>query len=70
MTKVTREYTYVKTQPTLITAGVYFMRKEKGVAEDEMVRQHHRFNGQESEQTPGKPGVLQSLGLHNLETEQ
>ena len=28
-------------------------QKEKGVAEDEMVRQHHQLNGHESEQTPG-----------------
>ena len=39
-----------------------------------MVRQHHQLSGHESEQTPGKPGVLQSLGSqrvgHNLVTEQ
>ena len=28
-------------------------KKEKRVAEDEMFRQHHQLNGQESEQTPG-----------------
>ena len=28
-------------------------QKEKGVAEDEMVRWHHWFNGHEFEQTPG-----------------
>ena len=28
-------------------------QKEKGVAEDEMVRQHHQLNGHESEQTLG-----------------
>ena len=27
--------------------------KEKGAAEDEMVRWHHRLNGHGSEQTPG-----------------
>ena len=27
--------------------------KEKGVAEDEMVRQHHRVNGHEAEHNPG-----------------
>ena len=27
--------------------------KEKGIAEDEMVRWHHCLNGLESEQTPG-----------------
>ena len=46
------------------------MQKEKGVAEDEMVRQHHQSNGHESDQTPAEPGVLQSLRLHNLEIEQ
>ena len=34
---------------------------EKGVAEDEMVRQHHRFNGHEFEQTPGDSGGQRSL---------
>ena len=28
-------------------------QKEKGVAEDEMVREHHLFKGWESEQTSG-----------------
>ena len=28
-------------------------QKEKGMAEDKMVRKHHRLNGLESEQTPG-----------------
>ena len=35
--------------------------KEKGAAEDEMVRQHHQLNGHESEQTPGDSGGLRSL---------
>ena len=38
MTKVTREYTYVKTHQTLKIAEFYFMQKERGVAKDEMVR--------------------------------
>ena len=49
---------------------------EKGTAEDEMVGWHHRLNGHEFEQAlgddghhrlpgmiPGKPGMLQSMGL-------
>ena len=40
-------------------------QKEKGAAENEMVRQHHQLNGHEFEQTPQwrteEPGVLQSL---------
>ena len=28
-------------------------QKEKGAAEDEMVREHHRLNGHEFTQTPG-----------------
>ena len=31
-------------------------RKEKRAAEDEMVREHHQFNGHELEQTPGGSG--------------
>ena len=34
-------------------AGIDWRRKEKGAAEDEMVRQHHWLNGHEFEQTPG-----------------
>ena len=37
-------------------------KKEKGVAEDELVRWHHWLNGQEFEQTPGDSGVQKSLG--------
>ena len=36
-------------------------QKEKGVAEDEMFRQHRRLNGHESEQTPGDSGEQRSL---------
>ena len=35
--------------------------KEKRVAEDEMVRQHHCLNGCASEQTPGDSGGQRSL---------
>ena len=54
-------------------------QKEKGVAEDEMVRWHHWFNGHEFEQTPGDnegQGSLASCSSwsrrvgHNLGTEQ
>ena len=41
------------------------IKEEKGVTEDEMVRQDHRLNGHESEQTLGHSegqGVLQSIG--------
>ena len=31
-------------------------QKKKWAAEDEMVRQHHRLNGRESEQTPENSG--------------
>ena len=34
-------------------AGKDWRQKEKRVAEDEMVRQHHRLNEHELEQTPG-----------------
>ena len=33
--------------------GKDWRQREKGLAEGEMVRQHHRLNGHESEQTPG-----------------
>ena len=33
-------------------AGKDRRREEKGMAEDEMVRQHHRLNAHEFEQTP------------------
>ena len=34
-------------------AGKDWRQKEKGVAEDEMVRWHYQLNGHEFEQTPG-----------------
>ena len=49
------------------------------MAKGEIVRQHHRLNRHESEQTPGDrrtedPGILQSMEFqragHNLVTEQ
>ena len=56
------------------------MQKEKGPAEDEIVREHHQFNGYEFEQTLGDSGGQRSLVCgspwgsqrveHNLATEQ
>ena len=48
-------------------------QKRKGAAEDEMVRQHHRLNGHEFEQTPGDSegqGTLQSMGCKEQDTTQ
>ena len=39
----------------------FVMAKEGGVAEDEMVRWHHRLNGHELEQTPGDSDGQESL---------
>ena len=54
-------------------AGKDWRREEKGMTEDEMVGWHHRLNGHEFEGTPGewrtgKPGMLQSMGLQELDT--
>ena len=43
-------------------AGTDWRQKEKGEAENEMVRHHHQLNGPESEQTLGNSG-----GQRNLE---
>ena len=60
-------------------AGKDWGQEEKGVAEHEMVRQHHWFNGHEFEQTPGDSGGQKSLACcsswgrrvrHDLATEQ
>ena len=60
-------------------AGKDWGQEEKGVAEHEMVRQDHWFNGHEFEQTPGDSGGQKSLACcsswgrrvrHNLATEQ
>ena len=40
------------------------------MTEDEMVGWHHRLNGHEFEQGPGKLGVLQSMGLQRVEQTQ
>ena len=48
-------------------AGKDWKQKEKRVAEDEMVRQHHRLNGQECEQTLGDSGGQRILPcLHSI----
>ena len=60
-------------------AGKDWRQKEKGAAEDEMVRQHHQLNAYEFEQLPGDSGGQRSLACcspwgrrvgHNLATEQ
>ena len=61
-------------------AGKDWRQKEKGAAEEEMVRKHYWLSGHEFEQTPrdsegqGEPDVLQSMGSqrvgHDLATEQ
>ena len=42
-------------------AGNDWRQKEKAVAEDEMVRWNHQFNGHEFEQTPGDSGRHRNL---------
>ena len=59
-------------------AGKDWRQKEKGAAEDEMVRWHHQLNGHEFEQAPGdregQGSLVQSMGSkwvgHSLVTEQ
>ena len=43
-------------------AGNNRRQKQKGMTEDEMVRQHHQLNGHESEQTPEDSEGYGSLG--------
>ena len=49
-------------------------QEEKRATKDKMVGWHHQLNGHEFEQTPGKSGVLQSMGSqrvgHNRTTEK
>ena len=57
-----------------LDAGKDWRQKEKGVAEDEMVRWHHQLNGHECKQTlgqefkwrTGKLGMLQSMGSQRV----
>ena len=44
--------------------GKDWRQKEKGAAEDEMVRQPHWLNAHESEQTPGDSGGQRSLACY------
>ena len=44
-----------------LDAGKDSRQKEKGMGENDMVRQHHWLNGQEFEQTPGDDGGQKSL---------
>ena len=46
--------------------GKDWRQNEKGVAEDEMVGEHHWLNGHEFEQTPGDSGGQRSLVCHIL----
>ena len=42
-------------------AGKDRRQREKGIAENEKIRQHHQLNGHEFEQTPGDSGGQGSL---------
>ena len=44
-----------------LDAGIDLRQKEKGVADDDMVRQHHQLKGHEFEQTLGDSGRQRSL---------
>ena len=46
-------------------SGENWRQKEKGEAEDEMVRRHHRLNGHEFEQTPGDNGRQRGQAYHS-----
>ena len=47
-------------------AGKDWPQKEKGLAEDEMVRKHHALNGHEFEQTPGDSEGQGSFACYSL----
>ena len=51
-------------------AGKDRRQEEKGVAEDEMVRQHHWLSGHESEQTLGDSGGQRSLVCYSWGLEE
>ena len=57
-----------KSQPTGKDpdAGKHGRQKEKGAAEDETVRQHHRLNGRELEQTLGDSGGQGNLACREV----
>ena len=52
--------------------GKDWRQKEKGAAEEEMVREHYWLNGHEFEQTPrdsegqGEPDMLKSMGSQRV----
>ena len=46
-------------------SGKHWRQEEKGVTEDEMVRWHHRLNGQEFEWTPGVGDGQGGLGCYS-----
>ena len=75
MLKLKLQYFDAKSQLTRKdpNAGKDWRQKEKGAAEDEMVRHHYWLNGHETKQTPGdsegqgrKPGMLQFTGLQRV----
>ena len=47
-------------------AGKDWRQKEKGMAEDDMVRYNHQFNEHEFEQTPGDSGGQRNLPCYSL----
>ena len=47
-------------------SGEDWRQKEKGVAEDKMVRQYHQPNGHEFEQTVGDGGGQRSMGSQRV----
>ena len=51
-------------------AGKDWKQKEKGVAEDEMVREHHRCNEHEFLQTLGDSGGLWRAAVHRVTTSE
>ena len=50
-------------EKTLMLGKIGGKRRRKEVAENEMVRQHHQFNGHEFEQTPEVSREQRSLIL-------
>ena len=48
-----------------LNAGKDWRQEEKGMTEDEMVRQHHWLNTHELEQTLGNRGLKESLACYS-----
>ena len=59
-------YLLTDTMKPHFTAGKDPRQKEKGVAEDEMITQHHQRNGHESKQTLGDSEGQRSLACCSL----